>query len=500
LINYYDKARKLLGYIWGPGESNQVGPATLLQDYMSTEKELSADEMIPKWKALIPGSPKSDTVGYGKILVNILSKDVINKKTYFDAIKTVEKLDYVKSIVRTFATDIMNKGFNEKESKFFTVRFTSDYLDKYSDECNEFLHNLKIYEYLHDMLPYALQRGERIVKLDFKNAEIAELPDQEYRYTMYDRGNYDCCFFAGPDKEKFFKPTIYVPIRFSTYSYLTDYVGSDESQLIVRIGDPLIPASTIERFKSLKILESLIPMGELINIDRKLYFYYRVPPGLSVKDAFAQARDYEIMLEQMLSFEIPDTVEQLLANIAKVKVIPMFGDKETQNQELPKPDRIDPDSLKNIKRSILAAVGNPPASCLGLEDSEKPSPSYLQLLKRMRLGLAECVRWMVYCYLQYKGISVNYENVIIDVPKIPGSDELEVIDYLQMFSDHLNSINSLIETASRTISDTAGNGSVDTQALVNYLNDKMKQVTKTDIFKVPAPKSGKGDSSGNISY
>jgi len=496
-----EKARQLLGYIYHP-EIKQF-PGSMGED---VEIPVGDEEKVVKLELVKPGDkglPAAAYPSYGELIATTIFNTVNSKEDRLKLAKSIENNEYVKPMIRTVANDIMKRGYNPDDfGYFFKVELQApegseiDLDSDYGKDCRNFVESLRLYEYLCDMAPYILLRGERIVEIDHANQEIDELDDQGHRVTLYKRGSYVACGLIRSSNSRAvtYSPTKHVPLRCQVYTYVSDFKDvrlADGSKVYAKVGEPLLSEGTIEKINTLKLLESLIPLTQIVNIDKKLYFYFRVAPGTDVKEGFNLARNYENLLGNILKTEIPSSVEDLVEKVARVKVIPLFGEqKDLEYKELTKPDNIDTSYLNDLRRIIAAGAGSVPPQTLGITDGDqKPSQIYLQMIKTFREGLAECVRWIVYSYLSERDITVALDRIKVKTPKVPGAEELEVVDFMSMFADQVSSVNRVIDDGTRILSDAATRGGVDLTKYVDYLNSKVRQVTGKDVFVVPPPKT-----------
>jgi len=480
-MNIIDKAKKLLGITSEPPQVVTVPSSTLPQDKAPDEIEL---------KVYIPQGSPSGASSIGEALVRLLSSSSVRTKTeLFSRIKTIEDDDYVKRMINDLSNDVLYRGYDPKtDGDFFKVEFNQKVLnDRYLKEVDNFIKKVDLYRYLQDMLSYIILRGERIVKIDYARSEIDEVDNQSKRLTIYCRNEYVALLYLD-DPVRTLDPSTYLPLRYKTYTYVTDVFESSGSVYYIKMGDPLLSLSLIERLGKLKILENLVPMNELVNLDRKMYLWYNVPPGTSVDEAFKQARQYENMLQSLMTYKIPSSVDDLLSQTGKIRVIPLFGEGKTvQKEEVPKPDKVDQSQIDAFKRSLAAAAGGFSYRLFGLEDTEtRISSNYLRLVERVRSGLSECVKLAVKLYLASQGVNTDIEKIIVTYPKVPGYDEIEKMDYMQMFSDVMSGVNSIIDSASRSLQEAQNNPFVNVNELIDFYNNKLERLVGVRPFKKPS--------------
>lgn len=478
-----ERARKLLGFTYQE-------PQVIHQSSIPIPGEEKKTE--PHEIELALYIPERTPVSYGEMLGNVLFSKVKSKRDWFRLTKEVEDSEYVSSITTTVSDDVLYRGFQEEDDGYFFKVEMASGVKEYEKDAQEFIEKLRIYEYFEDMLTYILLRGERFIKIDYQSKEIDELQEQDYRLSVFKRTNYVAEAFLKGNKPRFFDPNIFVPLRFKTFTYLTNLQTKDRStQYYLKVGKSLLTEGTIEKLKALKIIESLIPLNEIVNIDRKLYFYFRVPPGVDVDSAFKQAREYERMLSGLLRMDMPNSVEELLDKVARVKVVPLFGEqKDVEAKEMPKPERMDSQQIHDIRRSIAATIGDIPAHALAvpIDGKEETSVRYLQMLKKIRKGLSDSVKWIIHSYLKVsKNVFVELDKIKVRFPKVPGAEELEVIDFMQMFTDQISSITRAIDEGQSMIRNAQNETkAADPKAIVDYLNDRMSQITGgRKIFRVP---------------
>jgi hypothetical protein len=97
--------------------------------------------------------------------------------------------------------------------------------------------------------------------------------------------------------------------------------------------------------------------------------------------------------------------------------------------------------------------------------------------------MADSIKDLALSYIDVQEKTFIDPNVItVEVPSVPGVDELDSMDYAQLYSQTLSDTSRLIADASDAIDKMVDNGNVDIKSYVDFINSKLKPLTGRDIF------------------
>jgi hypothetical protein len=219
-----------------------------------------------------------------------------------------------------------------------------------------------------------------------------------------------------------------------------------------------------------------------MSIDQKLFFNMKVPAGTDPKVAFEQAKKYEKILHTMLSSSSFKSATDFVDKLSRPKVIPIFGDQnEITEKMIPKPDKIDLTRINDLRMTVVS-TSNALPKFIGLSDPGNIA-SYLNFIKDFRASMADSIKDLALSYIDVQEKTFIDPNVItVEVPSVPGVDELDSMDYAQLYSQTLSDTSRLIADASDAIDKMVDNGNVDIKSYVDFINSKLKPLTGRDIF------------------
>lgn len=414
-----------------------------------------------------------------------LTKPITDKNSYYLAIDSLKDNSLAESIVEKVRDDVLNKDYNDKSVPFFKVVIKSD-LDKNNvmeDDAQSFINNLNLFrvvtEYLDDILWY----GDYSFILDWENKEIDDLDSQKSVLPIYVRGKFKYLV----DSNRIFQSSKdYVTFRLGSQSKKLLVKDTTNARFVVKLSKGLFSPTVVKLFKTLELLENLIPMGEVDSLSRKMQFYMRVPKGTTMEEAYDMTRKYETMLLGLLKTDNSTDLSSIMNEMLKIKVIPLFGSQEELSEfNIPKAEKIDLTYINDLREQLNSRLSLP-RSFIFADDPELSSPSYLRKLEAIRGNLGSAVKHIVYEYIvTQKKIKIDYDSISIITPPIVGIDSLDSMEYIQLVNTSLSDLNRVIQEMGETISNASN--SVDKEKLVKFLNKKVKPIVGEAIFKVPDP-------------
>lgn len=415
-----------------------------------------------------------------------LTKPITDKASYYIAIDSLKENSLAESIVEKVRDDVLNKDYNDRTVPFFRVSLKSgkDNNVQLEEEAQSFLNNLNLYRLLNEYLDDLLWYGDYSFNIDWKNNEIDDLDSQKSVLPIYIRGKFKYLV----DSNRIFQSSNnYVTFRLGSQSKKLLVKDTTNARFIVKLSKGLFSPTVIKLFKTLELLENLIPMGEVDALSRKMQFYMRVPKGTTMEEAYDMTRKYETMLLGLLKTNSATDLSSLMNEMLKIKVIPLFGSQEELSEfSIAKAEKIDLTYINDLREQLNSRLSLP-RSFIFSDDLELSSPNYLRKLEAIRGNLAGAVKHIVYEYLVSKhDTKLDYDNIHIHTPPIVGVESLDSMEYMQLVNSSLSDLNRVISEMGDTIQNASS--SIDREKLVKFLNKKLHPLTGNDIFKVPDDK------------
>ena len=455
------------------GEQNLVP----IVDLSKIQKEIEDD--IPK-----PKNYKN-----AQAVTELFSDTRQDKKSYFKAVDEIKNYDLAEGIIKNIGLDVLTKDVDTRiDKKFFTIKIdegiVGDKAEEHQKTAQCFVDELELKQLLKDYINDILWYGEQLFNVDRNEIEVEDIENQPSLTPLYSKNRFKYLVSSGVIQSS----SEYLLFRFgsSDKKLVLKTKGDDKNNTItkffVRPSKGIFSINVINKLKTLKLLESLIPVNEITSLSRKMQFYMRVPQGTSPGDAFKQSRKYELMIKNLLKFETPNNEQEVMKQLLDVKVIPIFGDQQELSEgNIQKPEKLDLSYINDMRESLVNST-NIPRHFIFPNDEASTSPSYLKLLQFIRTEvLGDGVRHLVYNFFKSKNIEIDYSAISIEVPKIQGIEELDTIEYVQMFSQSLSDITRLIQDGGDLL-DRAPD-SLDKKELVDFLNEKTSTFTGRELFK-----------------
>lgn len=437
------------------------------------------------------------------LLLSSLAPHVKNKNSIYKTYSGLKTVHIVESILDKVSIDLMQKGRVQGEP-FISVQYEPDkkIQDILQTTVEVFNIERNIQEVLFDFLCY----GEYFLRVDYKNSEL----DDQYNYNdalvVYTRGVPSKCILIntkrdllalkgaksqeqllnkGAGVENFFILSLPGPrIKLA----MKDRTGT---QFYVKIPKPFISPYTIELINMLLLLEKLIPLSQLIKLDKGQLLTAPVPPGTPVGQIFNICKEYENWLNNNNNLDITSTdVNDLMKHFGKYKVIPTLGEKgSAEVRDLPSPQELTFDNFEYIIKALTSRLNIPTNYIInGMEeDSPKSILLYFNRLKQIREGMADSIKHFLLHYMTYRQtemeskIFINPKELKVVLPPIPGTESLDSIDYQDSLSGTLSNIHRILEDYSRLL--TEPNKAIDKEALVTLLNSKVSPLLGGNLFK-----------------
>lgn len=474
-------------------------------------------KVIPNYKMnivdsdMVPADVHGNVSKYQSIgrVFSSLSAASEDRGNYLKKVDSIKNYSLAEGIIRSVARDVLKKFYDKTMyPRFFDVRvnhpFISDEL--VNDFMDKFCLEILLKDYIYDLLWY----GEYSFKIDWENIELDDFDNQKTSLAVYSRGRFKYIIIPKEDK-KTGKSTYdavtsgnYLTFKLFSTSYNTSFKDESGANYFVRLSRGIFSDAAISLMETLRLLESLIPVSEINSISTKSQYNLKLPIGTDIRSAYDKARKFEMMLKGLLRQEsIPKDMNSLLDSITQIKVVPLLGDQqELTQQTFDKPQKIDLTYINDL-RAQLANTTSVARSFILPDDTEnKDNSKYLRLLDEIRNSLALSVKHVVYNYVKYillpkTNISdaaysdISFDQIEVITPKVQGLDELDTVEYSNLFSSTMTDITKMVEDIQELINRVTPGGDnqtvscVDVEKLVTFINKKTAPLYGVEIFKVP---------------
>lgn len=498
MANYIQQFTEAMMDRWFP-DASQLKSTTTNQGSQVTQFQTT-----PVFK----DSSFSEATGAGyksmNSLISSVTAAVSDRDSFLGKMEDIKYFDLVESIVQTIANDIFNKYYDKNIYKdFFIVGLNDiDGMDKekekeIEEELAKEIKKFDIYSVLKERIIDFLLYGEIIFKIDWEHKEIDDYPNSKKFTPLYVRDFPKYLIDLNNEKSKLIEAKDFLSFRLYSSVATLDMRDKSGVYFTTRLSRGIFSEGVIAKFITLNLLENMIPLVEVSNMSKKMYFYMKVPPGTGTQDAFKLSKSYERMLMTLLKMDNPKSIDDLLNVITKVKVVPLFGDNQeiTQNDLAPM-ERIDLNYINDLRDSIATSMRIPKSFVSVSDDTNGANPEYIQMIMRIRESLGNGIKLFVLHYMNkhYPEYTVKMANIRVRTPRITGSDDLESIDYIQLLSQSVSDINTLVQNCIDTVDRYKDNDAVDVENLVDFFNEKLKALTTKSILKVPDSAKGNEES------
>lgn len=311
------------------------------------------------------------------------------------------------------------------------------------------------------------------------------------------------------------------PREFIKFSYgfnkirirLVDEISFDQSKkdqlknlpTHVRIGKSLIHTN-LSKIKELELLEALVPATKLAKLTQGSVIGVQMPVTSDITEMFKSTKKIEQLLNKRVGLNTSTnelSIEKILDQAARIKVVPVLGDKGTLQKFDYKMD--EPDdmlaSIEELRKTICSSAGIPYEIIFGGEGDSKGEllkryARYLRRLKNIQRAIADGIYQMVYIHLVAKNIDfkpsdikVDFRNKLIEIDSL---DRLEFLDSLTGYVERLWSF--FTEQLAKDANDE-DSGNVDRVKLLEFIAEQFTQAGVDGVIRPkgtpPKPADGK---------
>ena len=321
----------------------------------------------------------------------------------------------------------------------------------------ETLEEIRLSDIVKEILDATLYLGEYLLFFDEENFQIDEtFIDQTSWRAVYQRGSLSKIVIYSntqediesmKDKAIIFRIK-YLPLKLPV-------IGSDEYPFYAYIGQGIIGIEILNLINTIRLIETLLPINQVLNVAAGQLIYARFPEGpTNVGEAFDIARQYERLLNASVETSSnttggPVSIQDIISSVAKWRVIPLFGDKGSlEPRELPRPNPIDTQTIAYFKQALADAIPLP-ASYLGIPEAGGEGPDrnklaqYYTMITEIRSAIADLAEIVISKAISYKKLRVSGEYSILPI-QVSGILENQMGDYFELASFVMDSISRSI--------------------------------------------------------
>lgn len=335
-----------------------------------------------------------------------------------------------------------------------TIKASSD---KLKGKIIETLEKLRLSEIVKEILDATLYLGEYLLFFDEDEFQIDEtIIDQTSWRAVYQRGALSKVVVYGNVREDIeSKKDRAIVFRIKYLPLKLPVLGSDEYPFYAYIGQGIIGIEILNLINTIRLIETLLPINQVLNVAAGQLVYARFPEGpTNIGEAFDIARQYERLLNSSVETSSnttggPVSIQDIISSVAKWRVIPLFGDKGSlEPRELPRPNPIDIQTINYFKQALADAIPLP-ASYLGIQESGGEGPDrnklaqYYTMITEIRSAIADLAEVVISKAISFKKLRLSGEYSILPI-QVSGILENQMGDYFELASFVMDSISRSI--------------------------------------------------------
>lgn len=443
-------------------------------------------------------------------LFDSLRAQVGNKRQIYKTYTELQSQPLVESLLMKVSVDLLWKGRAESKP-FLEVEYLPD--KEIQETLNEVLKNFHVENHIAESIFDLLLFGEYYFHIDWKNTEIDDKYDYPDLLPVYTRGEIDKVLttmvseniihkFSEFSDNNFVEPDNVLVISLPGRRFKVKVKDETGSEYYVKIPTPFVIPSAITLLNSLALMEKLIPLTQVIRMDRGQIVTISVPPNVPVKQIFDICKEYEKHLNSTLGLNLSyNSMEEILSSFGRFKCIPSLntGKAEMGVRDQPEPRTVDIHDLEYLVNTIANRIGVPVSYIIDLGQQEDPKTllSYLQRLHFIRVEIGKSVRVFLLNYLEQRRKSgerfkmIKPDELKVKIPSIPGLDTLDAIDVADSLSGMLSNVQRIIDDFGRVFAADENLPELDRKAMLDVLNTKLEPVIGRKIFDLSKLKKSK---------
>jgi hypothetical protein len=281
-------------------------------------------------------------------------------------------------------------------------------------------------------------------------------------------------------------PYEYVFFGFGTERIKVEVDLNDDQAIYFRVGMGLLKP-VLHLLRTLYLLEGLVYVNLLKKESKQPIISVTVPENISPDKAVEVSKSYEKLLNKNLNdveidFEdIQQTLENILENTSKVKVIPDWGSKgQLQKQDLEVYSDLE-DIFTKIEdlRNVILQTNGFPASLFESESVQRidliqNNVRYTKKIKTFHQSLRNGLAHLFLIHLKNQNFDVSLKNIKIDFVNVINTSDLEKIEYVSMVIDAMSNIKDFVDDIAENSEELGVN--VNRKSLINFYNNTFKRL------------------------
>lgn len=470
-----------------------------VEDQVKEIQTVGSDFDNQEDKELIKSFGLGKADGLGKF-ISELNPVLASKKTIYSAYLALKP--QLEPLLNKIVIDVLYKGRGEDEN-FIKLEYPDEDV---LDILNNCLKMFKIESHIAESIFDSLLWGEYYLKVDFPGTEIDDCWEYKDVLVVYSAGKvYKGYMITEDDRLKPIEDLSSILVISSAIPgsrFRLSSKDADGNRVYVKIPSPFIPKVVLPLLNYIMLMESLIPLNQLLRTDRNQLISITVPAGTTINEMFSISRDYESMINTKLKDvggELDaSAIEMILSSFGRYKVIPTVAGSGTKAgmelRDLPKPEAIEKTDFEYLIGAVANKSGVPYSyvnpTTTPAQDDPRAALQYLLKILFIRKSIASSIKKFLCDYVDYRktskgdsGYSLDKDKLRVVLPSVPGTEALSTIDYMDGITATLNNVQTIIQNFSMIMGDDKMKG-LDTVALTNMLNSKLRPVVGTDVFKL----------------
>jgi hypothetical protein len=225
---------------------------------------------------------------------------------------------------------------------------------------------------------------------------------------------------------------------------------------VAKVGRSIFPLETLEKIKSLYLLEKMLPIARVLQLNRSTVVGVQLGQSMMTKSVIEACREYERYLNSQTSSTSYLDINAVISQVGKYKVVPILGEKGTIVEQQIKNDNTEHamQDILDIRNSIVSSVGLLPSYVFG-GDATKYSESlkaYIRYLRKID-SIQKCIinglKHLCLIELTARGIT---DAVPSDINVVFANNvslaNIERLEFLDILVSLLNNYTAFIETLS----------------------------------------------------
>jgi len=437
----------------------------------------------------------------GKINLALLNTHE-NLKNLYNEINLLKDFYISKMMINRIIDDALNP--TAENDDLFKVEIINDddtVNEMATKEVNQLKKNMNLERLIIDISSDILAFGSHYLRLDVNTIDtdfavkgIINIHDDVDPTSIIPiwRDN-EILYFNKIEKGKIIKKQNfeYVYFGFSNERIKVKTKLDDENSIYFRIGNGLLKPA-LQSIRTLYLLEGLVYVNLIKKVSKQPIIGVSVPESISADQAINIAKSYEKLINSNLNNinidfnNIKETLENILENTNKVKVIPDWGNKgQLQKQDLEIFSDLEDifTKIEDLRNIIVKTCGFSPEileSSLSRNESVQNNVRYSKKLKTFQTSLKNGLIHLFLIHLKNCGYDVSSRNIKITFSNVLNIEDLEKIEYLSMVIETMGGIKDFID-------DIADNAeeigiSVNKKSLIKFYNKSFKRLLDEDIF------------------